>query len=526
MNKLIMLIYVNILDLGDINRVQMSKQADVNDSSELKLIFLAIIGIGLGIALYYIYNLLGSVILNKVDLLNISCIVCTIMLLFNDLLSISGTLFNTSEFEVLYSLPLTKEQIILSKLFKVYLKNLFYLLVICLPAILAYNNYVKVDETMGFVYLLIVLTLPLVPIVIATICSFLNNYLKVNYQKIVYLLSKILIYGLLLGGGYLLFRNIHYKSLSGLVSQLIKKINIIDPFLYLANLSLNNLNVVIILLALSLPIILFILFIKFLSYNYLKMGSLLRGVKIKKKVLALKVKQHGKFVSLFKKELISLWNNKVYLRQVLSLGLGLSLIFFLVCVLLPINKIEKMEYFKYYFNLYAPGILALLASINCYSVSSLSIERENILLYKVIPLRFANVLLVKFLVSTIINGPFIIINWLILNMTFNTTVFMKIASFVFPFVACIFTSLLGILLDFKFCAWKEKDEDLIVKQRLIIFIPLMVSLVIGIVPFLLPVYRRYVIAVCTHIFILILGSLIILGYILLNYQKMKEQLFK
>ena len=314
---------------------------------------------------------------------------------------------------------------------------------------------------------------------------------------------------MLLGGGYLLFRNIHYKSLSGLVSQLIKKINIIDPFLYLANLALNNLNVVIILLALSLPIILFILFIKFLSYNYLKMGSLLRGVKIKKKVLALKVKQHGKFVSLFKKELISLWNNKVYLRQVLSLGLGLSLIFFLVCVLLPINKIEKMEYFKYYFNLYVPGILALLASINCYSVSSLSIERENILLYKVIPLRFANVLLVKFLVSTIINGPFIIIN-----------------SFVFPFVACIFTSLLGILLDFKFCAWKEKDEDLIVKQRLIIFIPLMVSLVIGIVPFLLPVYRRYVIAVCTHIFILILGSLIILGYILLNYQKMKEQLFK
>ena len=197
MNKLIKLIYVNILDLGDINRVQMSKQADVNDSSELKLIFLAIIGIGLGIALYYIYILLGSVILNKVDLLNISCIVCTIMLLFNDLLSISGTLFNTSEFEVLYSLPLTKEQIILSKLFKVYLKNLFYLLVICLPAILAYNNYVKVDETMGFVYLLIVLTLPLVPIVIATICSFLNNYLKVNYQKIVYILSKILIYGLL-----------------------------------------------------------------------------------------------------------------------------------------------------------------------------------------------------------------------------------------------------------------------------------------------------------------------------------------
>ena len=41
MNKLIKLIYVNILDLGDINRVQMSKQADVNDSSELKLIFLA-----------------------------------------------------------------------------------------------------------------------------------------------------------------------------------------------------------------------------------------------------------------------------------------------------------------------------------------------------------------------------------------------------------------------------------------------------------------------------------------------------
>ncbi len=56
MNKLIKLIYVNILDLGDINRVQMSKQAAVKDSSELKLLILSIIAITFGIGLYYIYN--------------------------------------------------------------------------------------------------------------------------------------------------------------------------------------------------------------------------------------------------------------------------------------------------------------------------------------------------------------------------------------------------------------------------------------------------------------------------------------
>ena len=59
MNKLIKLIYVNILDLGDINRVQMSKQAAVKDSSELKLVILSIIAITFGIGLYYIYNFLS-----------------------------------------------------------------------------------------------------------------------------------------------------------------------------------------------------------------------------------------------------------------------------------------------------------------------------------------------------------------------------------------------------------------------------------------------------------------------------------
>ena len=59
MNKLIKLIYVNILDLGDINRVQMSKQAAVKDSSELKLLILSIIAITFGIGLYYIYNFLS-----------------------------------------------------------------------------------------------------------------------------------------------------------------------------------------------------------------------------------------------------------------------------------------------------------------------------------------------------------------------------------------------------------------------------------------------------------------------------------
>ena len=67
MNKLIKLIYVNILDLGDINRVQMSKQAAVKDSSELKLVILSIIAVTFGIGLYYIYNFLGSFILNKVN---------------------------------------------------------------------------------------------------------------------------------------------------------------------------------------------------------------------------------------------------------------------------------------------------------------------------------------------------------------------------------------------------------------------------------------------------------------------------
>ena len=90
MNKLIKLIYVNILDLGDINRVQMSKQAAVKDSSELKLVILSIIAITFGIGLYYIYNFLGSFILNKVNILNISCIISTLVILFNNLLCLSS----------------------------------------------------------------------------------------------------------------------------------------------------------------------------------------------------------------------------------------------------------------------------------------------------------------------------------------------------------------------------------------------------------------------------------------------------
>lgn len=526
MNKLIKLIYVNILDLGDINRVQMSKQAAVKDSSELKLVILSIIAITFGIGLYYIYNFLGSFILNKVNILNISCIISTLVILFNNLLTISSTLFNTSEFEVLYSLPITKEQIILSKLFKVYLKNLFSLVIICFPAILAYSKYVKVNETIAFVYFLIALTLPLIPIIIATICSFINNYIKVNCKKIIHIMSNALVWCILLLVVYLLFKNVKFNNFSGLVEMIIKKIDTIYPFLYLDNIALKNLNIVVILMALSLPIIIFYFFIKFLSYNYLKMSSLLKGVKIKKKVVSLKVKKHSKLGSLFKKELVSLSNNKVYLRQEMSIGMGLSILLLVICLFLPVSKIEKIEYYKYYFNLYVPSILALLGSVNCYSVSSLSIEKESILLYRVYPLYFAYILVVKFLVSVVINIPFVIINWLVLNITFKTTLFMKIVSFVFPLMACIFTSLLGLLLDFKFCAWKEKDEDLIIKQRLVVFVPLMVSLVIGLVPFLLPVYKKYKIAVCTHILILMLGSCFTFIYMLLNYKKMKEKLFK
>ena len=101
MNKVIKLIYINLIESLNINSVNEAKQLNVKDSSEIKLVIMGIIGVLFGVLLYNVYNAFGYALANKYYILSIAMIFSTIVVFISDLVTMEDALFRSNDVEML-----------------------------------------------------------------------------------------------------------------------------------------------------------------------------------------------------------------------------------------------------------------------------------------------------------------------------------------------------------------------------------------------------------------------------------------
>ena len=194
MNKLFKLIYVNLLSLFDINKIIIAREDGVKSNLEKRTILVALINVVYAYFLYVILNKL--VVTDKVVLLVIGFFVSTLLCFLSDISTVEQLIFRSDDTEFLFSYPITRTQILFSKLFTVYLKNLVGTALFMIVSLLSYyNSGGVVTDTLFVMVLLVSLTIPILPIIIATIISYVDDYYKTKtHNSIVYKIIKTVIY--------------------------------------------------------------------------------------------------------------------------------------------------------------------------------------------------------------------------------------------------------------------------------------------------------------------------------------------
>ncbi len=526
MNSFFKLLYINLLSLFDINKIKVAREDGVKSNLEKKTIISVIVALFYGYLLYKL--LMISNITNKINILTLGFALSSIFGLVMDITLIEPIIFKNEDNEMLFALPLSKYQIVFSKLFNIYLRNLMFVAIIMFSSMMGYINYgYSISDDLLLMYIMSSLFIPFIPIVIATIISYINSFLKVKLinKKIFYYIGKYLVIGLGCLGIYLIFKDANVSNLNEFIQVFLKKVNVIYPMNFFFYIMIRDENVFFFLLLILIPIFIIYAYSFLLSNNYLKICSMLKGIKKKVLFKYKKTLNLHKVLGMVRKEVINLISNKFYLVSSYLMVAIVTVGLFIVLKIANLEQIIRIENFDIYLKLYCPTILAMFVTFNVMSISQMSLEKDNIQILRTMPIGMSEILFSKWLTNVLISSIFIILNTFTIYFNLSKDISLFIFNLIVPLSALMFTSLTSLVLDYRFICKNETNDNVIIKQRLITLIPTFISLVIGIAPFFLPAYKQYKFALGSYILLFMILMMIEIVYLIINRKKLVKGLF-
>lgn len=525
MNKLFKLIYIYLLNLFDINKIIIARADGVKSNLEKRTIITGIITIVYGLIIYYLFSIMN--LNDKYLILSLGYFISTILCFMMNLFTIEPLIFKNEDNDILFSYPLSRHQILFSKLFNVYLKNMFIVGIIMISCLISFYKQVDVvSDTQVIMSILCTLVIPFIPMVLATIIAYVNDYFKLksnnNYK---YKISKLFIITFIIVLLFLYFKDVNITGLEQGISIINKKLVYIYPLVNLFYSSIKLENLLCFLALILVPIIVIYLYTLVITNNYLKICSMLKGIKKKEKFEYKKTINNGKLGGLIKKEFINLFTNKNYLRGSFGMAFMGSIILFIILNLIDIEELKKIEYIDFYLDLYIPAILALLASLGCSTISAMSLEKDNMKILRTLPVGMGKILLSKWLVNVIIGMIFVIINGTMTWYYMDFDVWNVIFAYVVPLFGVMFLSLTGLVLDYRFIEKNEINDNYIIKQRLITMIPPFIAVMLGAIILIFPPFNRYKLLLGCYILMIIIFMIIELTYMVVQNKKLIRGLF-
>ena len=522
MNKFFNLLYVNLLDMFNFNKIAVARKEGVKSNLEIRTVVIAIFTI---IACYIVYSFMVKTPLsNSYNYLGFGFLFSTFYCFLADISLIEPVIFNSSDNDVLFSYPITKNQIVFSKLFSVYLKNIFVVLVIMLSCLLAFARITSVNETLVLLYLVCTIFIPFVPIIVCTLIAYINAYLKVKCQNIVASLIR-LVFFVLLGVGIILV--IGRNSLNGasFIEVLVNRLNIVYPYGYLFLDIVQNQHVLFFFLFIFLNILFIYLYNSIMSDNIMKICSMLQGINKKHDFKYKKSHNAHQVLGIIRKELINLFNNRTYLFS----SFGITVVIFALIIIgfnvINIDSFQKIENFSVYFNNYGPALLGSCNSFALMTISSMSLEKEHFQILRSMPVSMTKIIFSKWLINVLLASVFVIIEAVLIIIKFNITKLSMILWIAVPLMVVMFMCMTGILLDYVFISKREKSDNVIVRQRVIVMIVPIISLTVGLLPIFLNIQIKYNYFSGAYLVLLLVLLLIEVLFMVFNRKKLITNLF-
>ena len=322
MNKLFKLLSLNMRDYLNFYKILNAPSFSSKCQELFKFIFIILVYCIFGFFIYMFAKLLLETLITlKIEYvcLGIFFALSNIIILISSCFLIDGLFYNSKDYDILNSLPISKNIIITSKMLNLYFSNLLFTILIMVPVLISYTSLVSVNISFYILYIITIFIIPLIPTIISIIIGSLITFISTRFQakklfQFIIMSISIVIYF------YFSFKNssLNEIQLAELGQSFLNMFNKIYPLTnnYL-DLLLNH-NLKSLLIFIILPIILYIITTVIISSIYKNIISKI-GERKKHKNYTLKVTNNKQFISLFKKELKRLLSSPMYIFNSLYL---------------------------------------------------------------------------------------------------------------------------------------------------------------------------------------------------------------
>ncbi|MBR6071555.1 MAG: hypothetical protein IKP77_01825 [Acholeplasmatales bacterium] len=483
MTNLLALVKIEFSKAFSKNSIKENKAKSASFFSIIGLVIL--LGIGLSSLYSYIY---GKVFLDAgASLLPLTLMfsaVASMLSLYSGITQSRG-IFIGNDYDMLVSLPLTKREIIASKVINLYLVELLYTSIIMLPH--GVVNVILSGDTMYlFTSIILSVFVSAFPLVIAMIFSFITAIIssKFKYGNFVAIGMYVIFLGAIFMMSFTISSSHDTNAQATALTNIANIIKWLNPAIYFVQLA-HTTNYLFIFIFVAINVVSLILVILVFALFYDKIhevvNSLNSDYKYERKVLKTK-KELRTLLGLEFKRLIS--SKMYFINSIVGLIMSLFMAVFMGLVFSKYSPFGMSDELYGYVQQYAFAggiIVAFGISITNPSTVGISIEGKNFWLIKSLPINYKKYMWAKLLLSLILILPVSIISSTIIVIFIQPDLISILSIYLIPILVTILDVVLSLLINLTFYKLRWKSEQEVVKSSSSVVIAMLIGFGIDIV---------------------------------------------
>jgi len=414
----------------------------------------------------FFYSLMigkGLLMFDSIELLPaLMMAVTSIVVLFTTAFKVKGTIFGFKDYDMVMSLPVSTGGIVASRLILLYSLNMVFVCIVMIPMMIAYSILAKPDILFYAFGLILMLALPLIPIVIASIFGTIIAYAasKFRYSSLV---SIVVSFGLLLAiMGISFMTGDTGRELVDISKALTNKVNAIYPLANLYSLAISNYDIMALFTFLAISLLGFLLYSILVGKVFKKVNTLIMTGKSRSNYRIGELRQSSPIKALYNKEIRRYFSSPIY---VLNTGFGIVMLTIaaIALIFVDLEKLTGDPQLALLIKNSGPVFIAFCLSTTCTTAASISMEGKSLWIIKSLPISAKSIFISKIAVNLSVAAP-ALLDALIIGIILKYDLIQIFYLITTTIVIAIFISLLGLVVNLKFPNFNWTTEAIVVKQ--------------------------------------------------------------
>lgn len=423
--------------------------------------------------------------LGRMDLLlAIMMAVTSIIGFFTTIYKASSVLFNYKDYDLVMSLPIKTSHVVASRVLQLYVLNLFFTLIVMLPAGVVYAIKVIPGALYYLFYLGTLLFIPLLPIIAATIIGSLISWISSRF-KASRMIGLILTFAVIIAIMFGSFRmNGNERVLADMGTGLADMIFKLYPLAAMYVDAVCSYQISSFLLFIAISVLVFILFATVLSTRYKAIHTGLTTSHVSSNYIMKSLETSSPFRALYKKELRRYISSSLY---VLNTSIGMILLLVMSIALLFTNpdklgELIEIPQLSHYLSSLAPIVVSLFVILSCTTSSSISLEGNHLWILKSSPISKQTILLSKVAVNLTITIPILFVSCVLLMISLSTGWIESLLLLVIPLIYACYSAMIGVIVNLKLPKLEWTSEVAVIKQSASVIVSMLVGLISLVIP--------------------------------------------